>query len=152
MSRLALIALAAAATLGLAACSSDDQAAEPASEETAAEESATEDTAGAEDGTEESGDTAGEAVEAITVTASEMAYDGIPETLPAGTVEITFDNAGEAPHDLVVEELGDEQVIPLIDGGESTTGTVTLEPGTYTFYCSVGSHRSMGMEQTVTVE
>ncbi|RKS08913.1 plastocyanin [Nocardiopsis sp. Huas11] len=146
MSRLALIALVAAGALGLAACSSDDQAAAPA--ETSAEDT------GAEDGgAEDSGDTAdGESAEAITVTASEMAYDGIPETLPAGTVEITFDNAGDAPHDLVVEELGDEQVIPLVDGGESATGTVTLEPGTYTFYCSVGSHRSMGMEQTVTVE
>lgn len=147
MSRLALIALAAAGVIGLAACSSDDQAAAPAAEETAAE-----DTGAAEDGTEESDTADGAAADAITVTASEMAFDGIPATLPAGTVEITFDNAGEAPHDLVVEELGDEQVIPLIDGGESATGTVTLEPGTYTFYCSVGSHRAMGMEQTVTVE
>ena len=152
MSRLALIALAAAGAFGLAACSSDGDAAAPAPEETVAEDTQ-EAEGGADEAAEESGDTAeGEAAEAITVTASEMAYDGIPETLPAGTVEITFENAGEAPHDLVVEELGDETVIPLTDGGESATGTVTLEPGTYTFYCSVGSHRSMGMEQTVTVE
>ncbi|GAB2486083.1 cupredoxin domain-containing protein [Nocardiopsis aegyptia] len=151
MSRLALIALVAAGALGLAACSSDEDAAAPAPEETAAEE-----TEAAGDGTDEtageSGDTADGEGGAITVTASEMAYEGIPDTLPAGTVEITFDNAGQAPHDLVVEELGDETVIPLTDGGQSATGTVTLEPGTYTFYCSVGSHREMGMEQTVTVE
>ncbi|WP_304454972.1 cupredoxin domain-containing protein [Nocardiopsis sp. YSL2] len=151
MSRLALIALVAAGAFGLAACSSEDQAAAPAAEESAAEGGET-----AEGGAEEPGDSAegeaAEAADAFTVTASEMAFEGIPETLPAGTVEITFDNAGEAPHDLVVEELGDETVIPVTDGGGSATGTVTLEPGTYTFYCSVGTHREMGMEQTVTVE
>jgi plastocyanin len=28
---------------------------------------------------------------------------------------------------------------------------VTLESGDYVFYCSIGNHRSMGMETTVSV-
>ncbi len=34
---------------------------------------------------------------------------------------------------------------------KSSSVTVTLEPGEYVFYCSVGNHRQMGMEKTVTV-
>jgi plastocyanin len=146
MQRLSLIALAAAGILGLAACGGDDADPAPTAEEETSQQVE-------EDGAETGEDnTDGDVVETVTVTASEMALSGLPETLPAGTIEVVFDNVGEAPHDLVVEELGDEQVIPTIDGGESQTGTVTLEPGTYTFYCAVGNHRGMGMEATVTVE
>lgn len=148
MQRLSLTALAAAGIIGLAACGSDDADSAPAAEEETSQETEGE---MEEDGAQESTED-GEVVETVTITASEMALSGLPETLPAGTIEVEFDNAGEAPHDLVVEELGDEQVIPVIDGGETETGTVTLEPGTYTFYCAVGSHREMGMEATVTVE
>jgi uncharacterized cupredoxin-like copper-binding protein len=35
--------------------------------------------------------------------------------------------------------------------GQSTTVSVALEPGEYVFYCSIGNHRAMGMELTVTV-
>lgn len=38
-----------------------------------------------------------------------------------------------------------------IGPGESTTLTVTLDEGEYVFYCSIGNHRSMGMEVTVQV-
>ncbi|WP_159943189.1 MULTISPECIES: cupredoxin domain-containing protein [unclassified Nocardiopsis] len=147
MRRPFLLALAAALTVGLAACSDDGSGEAPAAEETAAEQEGTQ-----APGTGEDTADGGEVVETITVTAEEMSFSGIPETLPAGTVRIDFENAGRAPHDLVVEELGDEQVIPVIDGGASESATVTLEPGTYTFYCSVGNHRSMGMEATVTVD
>ena len=45
-------------------------------------------------------------------------------------------------------DIGGTEMIPP---GESTTFTVDLEPGEYVFYCSVGNHRAMGMEVTVTV-
>ena len=35
--------------------------------------------------------------------------------------------------------------------GKSTTLTVTLQSGDYVFYCSIGNHRTMGMETTVSV-
>ncbi|WP_017597677.1 cupredoxin domain-containing protein [Nocardiopsis lucentensis] len=151
MKRLSLIALAAVGVIGLSACASDDGTDTSAPEEVASEESASDPTGAEDTGAE---DTAQEedAVETIAVTAQEMSFDGIPETLPAGTIRIDFENVGQARHDLVVEELGDEQVIPVIDAGASQSATVTLDPGTYTFYCSVGGHRAMGMEATVTVE
>ncbi|MFI6578523.1 cupredoxin domain-containing protein [Nocardiopsis sp. NPDC050513] len=146
-------ALALALGLGLTACSGDGTGTDAASQDTAAQEQAPADDTGADDTAADGGDAQdGDVVETVAVTAQEMSYTGFPETLPAGTIRIDFENAGQAGHDLVVEELGDQQVVPVIDGGTSQSATVTLEPGTYTFYCSVGSHRAMGMEVTVTVE
>ncbi|OLT24760.1 hypothetical protein BJF83_23855 [Nocardiopsis sp. CNR-923] len=135
-----LAALTLALGLALAACSGGGA---DAPDDTATEEQAAPSGSAEEDG---------EVVATIAVTAVEMSYAGFPQVLPAGTTRIDFDNAGQTEHDLVVEELGDEQIVPVIEGGASQSVTVTLQPGTYTFYCSVGDHRAMGMEVTVTVE
>lgn len=87
-----------------------------------------------------------------TFVAVDIDWEEAPETLPAGEVTLELDNQGSIDHDLTVEELGDEEVVEDIAGGESGTGTVELEPGEYTFYCDVGTHREAGMETTVTVE
>ena len=52
---------------------------------------------------------------------------------------------------MVEQDGADVAKSDKIGPGESTTFRVTLEPGTYVFYCSVGNHRAMGMEVTVTV-
>jgi hypothetical protein len=70
----------------------------------------------------------GDIVATITVEAGDLYFEGIPETLPAGTIEIVLENVGDMPHDVTVEELDDEVVVAA-GGGESNTGTVTLEPG-----------------------
>lgn len=87
-----------------------------------------------------------------TFVAVDIDWEEAPETLPASEVTLELDNQGSIDHDLTVEELGDEEVVEDIAGGESGTGTVELEPGEYTFYCDVGTHREAGMETTVTVE
>ncbi|MEV2276942.1 cupredoxin domain-containing protein [Nocardiopsis sp. NPDC049922] len=144
MPRLTLVALLAAAALGVTACAADEPAA-PTREQTVTE--APEGTEG-----EEEGGDGGVTAETIVVTAEDFSLDGIPATLPRGSVRIDFENAGRAPHDLVIEELGDRRVIPVTEPGRTASGTVTLGPGTYTFYCSVGDHRDRGMEATVTVD
>jgi len=53
-------------------------------------------------------------------------------------------------HDFNIDELGISRQL-------STSGTTTIElkvdqPGSYTFYCSVGNHRALGMEGTLIVE
>jgi len=40
----------------------------------------------------------------------------------------------------------------LLNGGDSTTVTVNLPAGTYTFYCSVPGHKEAGMTGTLVVE
>lgn len=72
--------------------------------------------------------------------------------LAAGEYEFEVVNDGSASHDLVVERDGEDvAATEVLDPGGSETLSVTLEPGEYVFYCSVGTHRSMGMELTVTV-
>jgi plastocyanin len=78
----------------------------------------------------------------------------MPETeLEAGTYTIDVANDGRASHDLVVEDAGGSEVAAteILTPGGSGTLEVTLEPGEYAFYCSVGNHRGMGMELVVTV-
>ena len=81
----------------------------------------------------------------------DLEFAEAPTTLPAGETEITLQNDGAAPHDVTFEELGDETVAAA-PGGDTEEGTAELEPGTYTYYCSVPGHREAGMEGTLTVE
>lgn len=87
----------------------------------------------------------------VTVEAGDLFYD--PETLSATAGEIAFTlvNIGDAEHDLVIEEVGDVVVIGNIAPGETGTGSIELEAGTYTVYCDVPGHREAGMEATLNV-
>ena len=88
----------------------------------------------------------------LDVSSVDFDYELDSTELTAGEYTINLTNTGSASHDLVVErdgaELGGTEVI---GPGESSSVTVTLEPGEYVFFCSVGNHRSMGMEVAVTV-
>jgi uncharacterized cupredoxin-like copper-binding protein len=87
----------------------------------------------------------------VTVEAGDMYFD--PESLsaPAGEVGFVLENVGGADHDLVIEEAGDTEVA-YASPGESVTGSLELDAGTYTFYCSLPGHREAGMEGTLEVE
>jgi plastocyanin len=77
-----------------------------------------------------------------------------PATLEAaaGTVMIDFTNDSSNPHNVTIEGNGIEEVASDTVTGDSTSVTADLEPGTYTFYCSVDGHRAAGMEGTLTVK
>jgi uncharacterized cupredoxin-like copper-binding protein len=72
---------------------------------------------------------------------------------PAGSVTFTFDNPASLTHDFCIEDEGGSEVGCTNQIAESSDDlTVDLEPGTYTFFCSVGGHREGGMEGDLTVE
>lgn len=81
----------------------------------------------------------------------ELGFDPATAIVEAGEVTIELTNEPAMPHDVVIEELDNTQVA-VAGPGETATGTVELEPGEYTFYCSVGGHRGAGMEGTLVVE
>jgi plastocyanin len=81
-----------------------------------------------------------------------LAYDTTALSAKAGQVTIDFKNPAAIPHNVVIEEDGKELAgfEPVAEGEESETAE--LEPGTYTFYCSVPGHREAGMEGTLSVK
>jgi plastocyanin len=90
--------------------------------------------------------------EAITATEQDFSISLDEDHLKAGSYTITVVNKGSATHDLAVEEDGTTKATSdKVGPGQTTTLTVDLDAGEYTFYCSVGNHRAMGMEKTVTV-
>jgi plastocyanin len=95
----------------------------------------------------------GEDVQEATATfvAVDIAYDTVPERLPAGEVTIELVNDGQLSHNVTFEDVGDDPVVEAA-GGQTATGSVSLEPGEYVVYCDVSGHREAGMEATITVE
>jgi plastocyanin len=69
----------------------------------------------------------------------------------AGTITIDFTNMSSLPHDVQIEGNGASGGTDQITDS-STSATVDLDPGTYTFFCSVDGHRAAGMEGTLTVK
>jgi plastocyanin len=82
-----------------------------------------------------------------------LAYTTTEATASAGKVTVEFNNPQTAPHDVAFEDSGGEEVgkTDLITDS-STSTTVDLKPGEYTFYCTVPGHREAGMEGTLTVK
>jgi plastocyanin len=69
----------------------------------------------------------------------------------AGSITIDFTNMSSLPHDVRIEGNGASGGTDEITNS-STSATVDLDPGTYTFFCSVDGHRAAGMEGTLTVK
>ena len=68
----------------------------------------------------------------------------------AGTITIDFTNMSSLPHDVKIEGNGASGGTDEITDS-STSATIDLDAGTYTFFCSVDGHRAAGMEGTLTV-
>ncbi len=67
---------------------------------------------------------------------------------PGQKIEITFaKNAGF--HTFVIDEIGLNQ---QIKAGNKVIFEAPTEPGSYAFYCDIGSHRDLGMEGTLIVK
>jgi len=82
-----------------------------------------------------------------------LAYTTTEATAKAGNVEIDFNNPQALTHDVAIEDSSGNEIgkTELIASSSDST-TVELEPGTYTFYCTVPGHREAGMEGTLTVK
>ena len=52
---------------------------------------------------------------------------------------------------LLVEGYEDEMVLE-VENGETSTGSISLEPGRYILYCDIAGHRESGMEAQLLVE
>jgi plastocyanin len=86
------------------------------------------------------------------VSSSQLQLQLSRPSLSAGSAIVEQYNAGSDPHNLILERSGMVAFsFDTLDPGGDQRQTVTLEPGTYTLYCSLLNHRSLGMQATLTV-
>jgi len=81
-----------------------------------------------------------------------LAFDTDQLDAAAGEVTINFDNPAALEHDVTIEQDGEEIAKSDLVSEGTTEVSADLEPGEYTFYCSVPGHREGGMEGTLTVK
>jgi plastocyanin len=79
-----------------------------------------------------------------------LKYEQTDVSATAGSITIDFTNMSSLPHDVTIEGNGASGATDQITDSTTST-TVDLDPGTYTFFCSVDGHRAAGMEGTLTV-
>lgn len=95
-----------------------------------------------------------EPVELAVATTAPYSYSPATLSVAEGAlVNLTYTNSDPVPiqqHDWVLD--GADVATDVVGVGASTSVTFTApEAGTYEFYCSVGSHRALGMRGTLTV-
>lgn len=136
------------AAFALAACGGGD-------DDTTAGETTTESESSGGGSTEAEGGSAGGAavVDFEADPGGALAYTSEKATAKAGKVTINFTNPTALGHDVDIEDSSGKAIAEtevITEGSDSTTAN--LEPGEYTFFCSVPGHREAGMEGTLTVE
>ncbi len=132
--RLLVIGLCALALLGLAACGGDDEAA------TTSETTDVNPTS--------------ESTEVSAVPSGEFAFEQDSLESKPGELSVTFDNPAPIAHDFCLEDSGGKELgcTDLIADGDTDVTQYAVEPGEYTYFCSVAGHREGGMEGTLTVD
>jgi uncharacterized cupredoxin-like copper-binding protein len=81
----------------------------------------------------------------------QLAFDKKSLEANAGRVTIDMSNPSPIPHNISIEGDGLDEEGKTVDKGGTSEVKAELEPGKYTFYCSVPGHREAGMEGTLTV-
>jgi plastocyanin len=134
-----LLAIAAALTLALAACgggsssSSGETAAAPATTSTGSSGTAT-------------------VLQLRADPDGALSFDRTTLEAPAGTVTIEMTNDSSVPHNISIQGNGVDVTGDTVSDGGTSTVTADLQPGTYTFLCTVDSHAADGMQGTLTVQ
>ncbi len=86
----------------------------------------------------------------VTETDFHIALSG--SALKAGEYTFNVKNAGQSTHALEVEGPGVQDAkTGTIQPGDSEALTVTLQHGSYKFWCPVDGHADLGMKMTVSV-
>ena len=88
----------------------------------------------------------------LTADTTALAYDKKSLNAKAGKVLLTFDNPSAIPHDVAIEQDGEEIAATELISESSAALNADLEPGSYTFLCTVPGHAEAGMEGTLTVK
>ncbi len=81
-----------------------------------------------------------------------IAFDTTSLESKPGKVTIDFSNPSSLEHDVAIEQNGKEIAVSQTITQGSTSVSAELEPGTYTFLCTIPGHAEAGMEGTLIVK
>jgi plastocyanin len=162
MRKISALALAApAVALAIAACGSSSSSSSTSTSSSAPASPATTSTAASTPATSApatSTPSGGAAASVLSLAANpsgQLKYDKSTLSAKAGKVTIAFTNPAPLSHNVTIQQgtgsTGATVGATATFQGGTKTLTVTLKPGTYTFYCSVPGHRAAGMHGTLTV-
>lgn len=84
----------------------------------------------------------------FSVVATEMQFAPSQIAVAAGGVSVELRNDGTVLHDLHIEA---QPFILEAGPGQTDSGSIALEPGTYAFFCALPGHRAAGMEGVLEV-
>jgi uncharacterized cupredoxin-like copper-binding protein len=85
----------------------------------------------------------------LSLTGTEYSFTPSVLTASAGKTTIRFTNGGAVDHDFTLDA---PPIHILVKPGKTAEATLTLTPGTYTFYCSIPGHRQSGMQGKLIVK
>jgi uncharacterized cupredoxin-like copper-binding protein len=80
------------------------------------------------------------------------AYNFKSATAKAGSVTFVMKNTSAINHNIALKGNGVNAAGKIVNQGGTSTFTVNLKPGKYTFYCQVPGHEQAGMKGTLTVK
>jgi plastocyanin len=86
-----------------------------------------------------------------TVPSGGLAFVYADARATAGKVVLESKNAQPTEHNIAIDGHGVDAKGPVVANGAVSKVTVSLKPGTYSFYCSVPGHRAGGMEGKLVV-
>ena len=81
-----------------------------------------------------------------------LAYQFGSAEAPAGSLEIDSENKSSVDHNIALEGNGVNEAGPIVKDGGVSKVSADVQPGEYTFFCSVPGHREGGMEGKLTVK
>jgi plastocyanin len=84
----------------------------------------------------------------ITIDAFDIHFDVGDIKTEAGPLKITLVNKGALEHTIRIKEKDFEL---KAKAGETVSGTVDLEPGTYEYDCTIAGHAAQGMKGEIQV-
>jgi plastocyanin len=141
-----LLLVCVVAALGVAGCGGDDDG---GSTDTAATTTETT-TPGA--GTTGAGGGGAKVIKVEADPGGDLAFVQKSLTAKASNNKIEFTNESSLPHDVKIEQDGEEIGGTKVVTDGNAEATVNLDAGEYTYFCSVPGHRQAGMEGDLTVE
>jgi uncharacterized cupredoxin-like copper-binding protein len=81
-----------------------------------------------------------------------LAFVAAKANAAAGMVRLVMDNEASVEHNIAVKDGGVDEKGPVVGQGGTSEVSAQLQPGKYTFYCSVPGHEEGGMTGTLTVK